>query len=334
MEDILKNYRKHKNSNVEIEWNKYLELNQDLVQANITTPQKVFTHWFNYAVKEHRTYSEHNKELINDWDKISNYLRNNYFIAKSWAFIVTTCVRNETHLNYLKECIKHIRALYPNTHIYVINDNSTLDINVITDDDLEIIDAIAPMAGELNPYLFGLDERCKHDKLVYIHDTVFIKKKIDFYIVRNTEIDFLWYDITAINNDTIRPENTEILNNLNLYVGNGKISVFRYLTMIKNMRIPFSVKFGSMSIFTKSFCEKLDLVTNIKEVSKFFNQRVHRCFLERLLSLFHIFIYGNDYPLRNHLCGNIQKHLNSFKNLNINGILDRRQPFVKVWQGR
>lgn len=334
MEDTLKKYTKHKKSIVDIEWDKYLQLNPDLVKANITTPQKVFTHWFNYGIREVRNYSDNNMEAISEWDKISNYLRNNYYIAKSWAFIVTTCVRSETHLSYLKECIKHIRKLYPNTHIYVINDNSSLDINVIKDDEIEIIEAIAPKAGELNPYLFGMDERCKHDKLVYIHDTVFIKKKIDIYIVRNTEIDFLWYDITAIHNDTVRPENAEILNNLRFYFGNGKISAYRYLSMVKDMRIPFSVKFGSMSIFTKSFCEKLDLVTNIKEASKYFKQRVHRCFLERLLSLFHIFIYGNDYLLRNHLCGNIQRHLNSFKNLNINGIIDRKQPFVKVWQGR
>ena len=214
MEDILAKYRENKKENVALDWGKYLQLNQDLVKANITTPEKVYTHWFNYAIREIRNYSDTNEEVIPDWDKISNYLRNNYFIAKSWAFIITTCVRSPTHLNYLKECIAHIRRLYRNTHIYVINDNSTLDITCIKDNNLDIIDAIAPRAGELNPYLFALDERCKHDKLVYIHDTVFIKKNIDMYIVRNSEIDFLWYDITAIHNDTVRKENAEILNNL------------------------------------------------------------------------------------------------------------------------
>jgi hypothetical protein len=334
MEEILKKYRENKNSNPDVDWNKYLELNQDLVKANITTAEKVYTHWFNYAIREIRNYSDKNKVAIDDWDKISNYLRNNYYIAKSWAFIVTTCVRSQTHLTYLKECIRHIRRLYPTTHIYVINDNSSINIDVIKDDNLEIIDALARRAGELNPYLFGMDERCKHDKLVYIHDTVFIKKKIDIYIVRNTEIDFLWYDITAIHNDTVRIENADILNNLNVYFSNSKMSIYRYLTMVKQMKIPFSVKFGSMAIFTKSFCEKLDLVTNIKEASKYFKERVHRCFLERLLSFFHVFIYGYDYILRNHICGNIKRHINSFNNVNINAVTDNKQSFVKVWQGR
>lgn len=332
--DYLELYEDYKKLNTDVDWKKYIELNQDLVKAKINTPEKVYRHWMTHGIKEVRSYSETNTELSKKWDKISLYLRTNYCIPKNWAFIVTTCVKNEAHLYYLKECIRHIRAIYPKIHIYVINDNSSLDIQVIKDDEVEIIEALAPMAGELNPYLFGMDPRCKHDKLVYIHDTVFIKKNIDHYVARKTEIDFLWFDITAIHNDTIRPENAEILNNLYFYFSNAKISVYRYLTMIKEMKIPFSVKFGSMSIFTKNFCNKLNLVTNIKDAAQHFNLRVHRCFLERLLSIFHLFIYGYDYPLQHHVCGDILRHPNSFNNVNVHAAIDHKQSFVKVWQGR
>jgi hypothetical protein len=330
----LETYNDYKKLNEDVNWAKYIQLNPDLVNAKITTPEKIYKHWLDYAIRETRNYSESNTDLSKEWNNISSYLRSNHFLANNWAFIITTCVRNEAHLYYLKESIRHIRIIYPKIHIYVMNDNSSLDIDVIKGDEIEIIDAIAPMAGELNPYLFGMDERCKHDKLVYIHDTVFLKKNIDVYLTRTNEIDFLWYDITAIHNDTVRVENADILNNLYLYFSNAKISIYRYLTMINQMKIYFSVKFGSMSIFTKSFCKKLDLVTNIKEAAKHFKLRVHRCFLERLLSIFHIFIYGYDYPLKYHICGNILKHPNSFSNVNVNAIIEVKQPFVKVWQGR
>jgi hypothetical protein len=330
----LESYNDFKKFNKDVDWGKYIQLNPDLIKAKITNPDKIYQHWMNYGIKEIRKYSDTNLDLTKNWDKISIYLRSNHFVAINWAFIITTCVRNEAHLYYLKECIRHIRAIYPKIHIYVINDNSSLEINVIKDEELEIIDAIAPMAGELNPYLFGIDPRCKHEKLVYIHDTVFLKKKIDSFVARENEIDFLWYDITAIHNDTIRPENADILNGLYLYFSNAKISIFRYLTMIKQMKIPFCVKFGSMSIFTKNFCSKLDLVTNIKEAAQHFKLRVHRCFLERLLSIFHIFIYGYDYLLQHHICGNILNHPNSFSNVNVNAPIQQKQQFVKVWQGR
>ena len=155
----LETYNDYKSLNNDVNWEKYIQLNPDLINAKITTPEKIYRHWLNYGIKEIRSYSETNTDLIKDWDKISNYLRSNNFIAKNWAFIITTCVRNEAHLYYLKECIRHIRVIYPKIHIYVMNDNSSLDIDVIKGDDIEIIDAIAPMAGELNPYLFGMDER-------------------------------------------------------------------------------------------------------------------------------------------------------------------------------
>ena len=330
----LETYNNYKKLNEDINWNKYIQLNPDLVQAKLITPEKIYRHWLNHGIQEIRSYSDTNLELIKHWDKTSRYIRNNHQLARNWAFIITTCVKNEAHLYYLKECIRHIRIIYTKIHIYVINDNSSLNIDVIRGDEIEIIDAIAPMAGELNPYLFGMDERCKHDKLVYIHDTVFLKKEIDTYLMRSNEIDFLWFDVTAIHNDTIREENADILNGLYLYFSNAKISIYRYLKMLNEMKISFSVKFGSMSIFTKSFCTKLDLVTNIKEASKYFKLRVHRCFLERLLSIFHVFIYGYDYSLQNHICGNILKHPNSFSNVNVNAAIQLNYPFVKVWQGR
>jgi hypothetical protein len=328
----FENYCINKLNNLEINWNKYKQLNPDLAKAGLTNISQIIQHWFNHAMNENRDFTGENKELCEKWREIYGYLRNNHYVHNSTAFIVTTCVRTPTHLNYLKNCISNIRNVYPNMYIYVINDNSLLDIQVVNGPNIEIITALSSKGGEINPYLFILDQRCKHDKLVYIHDSVFIKRNIDYFINRINEIDFIWYALTAINNDTFHAENMEILNNLYIYCSNGKISMKNFITILKSQNKFFYVKFGSMSVFTKKFMEKVDLVTNFKQVSHLFNKRVNRCFFERLLSILYVYIYGQDYNFRISLCGNIFNSPKAFSNTDIN--IRTQSPLVKVWQGR
>ncbi len=326
------NYRIKKLKNLEIDWNVYRNINPDLAKAGILNTQHVLRHWFIHAVNENRKYNNENEELCEQWREIYSYLRNNYYVSHNTAFIITTSVKSQTHLNYLKECIKHIRNVYPNMYIYVINDSSTLSIDQINGANIEIIPALSIRGGEINPYLFILDPRCRHDKLVYIHDSVFIKRKIDHFIERRNEINFLWYALTAIDNDTFHVENREILNSLYIYCGNGKISIGNFIKILKAHNKFYYVKFGSMSVFTKRFMEKVDLVTNFRQVADLFNKRVHRCFFERLLSILYVYIYGDDYNFRISLCGNIFNFPASFVNNNIN--VKTNLPLVKVWQGR
>jgi hypothetical protein len=325
-------YRINKVNNLQIDWNVYKTINPDLAKAGVITKPQLLRHWFIHALNENRKYSNENKELSNNWREIYAFLRNNYYVSNSTAFIITTCVRNQKHMNYLKDCIRHIRNVYPDMHIYVINDNSTLSITEINGSNIEIIQALSLRGGEINPYLFILDPRCKHDKLVYIHDSVFIKRKIDNFINRRNEINFLWYALSAIDNDTFYDENTEILNSLYIYCGNGKITIGNFIKMLKSYHKFYYVKFGSMSVFTKRFMEKVDLVTNFRQVAHLFNKRVHRCFFERLLSVLYVYIYGDDYNFRLSLCGNIFNFPAAFLNTNVD--VNTNLPMVKVWQGR
>lgn len=326
------NYRINKLKNLEIDWNVYKMINPDLAKAGILNTQHVLRHWFIHAMNENRKYNNQNKELCEKWREIYSYLRNNYYVSQSTAFVITTCVNSETHLNYLNECVKHVRTVYPNMYIYIINDNSTLSINKINGPNIEIIPSLSLRGGEINPYLFILDPRCKHDKLVYIHDSVFIKKKIDHFIERRNEINFLWYALTAIDNDTFHKDNVEILNNLYIYCSNGKISIGNFIKILKAQNKFYYVKFGSMSVFTKRFMEKVDLVTNFRQVANLFNKRVHRCFFERLMSILYVYIYGEDYNFKLSLCGNIFNFPGAFSNTNLN--VKTNLPLVKVWQGR
>jgi hypothetical protein len=328
----LEHYKLTRKSNITLDWDTYLKLNKDLTNNGINTLYKIIKHWFEYSINENRLYNDKNIELSSNWKDINGYLRTNKYKHTNVAFIITACIRNTTHMYYLTNCIHHIRVIYPDMHIYVINDNSKLSLDDLEGDNVDIIPSLSHRSGELNPYLFILDPRCKHDKLVYIHDTVFIKRNIDSFINRQTEIDFLWYTTTAISNDTFRTDNTQILNNLFLYFGNSKMSIYNFIKMVKIVGIPYTVKFGCMSVFTKRFMEKIDTFTNLRDVSKLFNCRRHRCFFERLLSILHIFIYGKDYGINNSLCGNIYTHPRPFSNTNIN--IPCLMPLVKVWQGR
>ena len=320
-------YKIKKIDNLEFDWNSYMKINNNIKNDNIA-----LYNWLCHSINHNINYNDNNVQLVNTWSDINKYLKNNNYVHKDVAFIVTTCVRNNMHLYYIKECIRHIRIIYPLIHIYIINDNSILSIDEIKGTNIDIIESIAKGGGELNPYLFMLDDRCKHDKLVYIHDTVFIKKNIDYFINKKEDINFIWFDNCSIDNDTIREENKEILNNLFFYFSNSKISIYNYILMLKHARIPYNVKFGCMSIFTKQFMNKVNLVTNLKEVANLFVNRINRSFFERILSIIHVFIYGYDYNCRFTLCGNIINHPQRFKNTNVN-ILSN-MPLVKVWQGR
>ena len=90
--------------------------------------------------------------------------------------------------------------------------------------------------------------------------------------------------------------------------------------------------------------EKIDLVTNFTECSKYFKNRINRCFLERLLTILYIFIYNKEYSINKYICGDINNHPFPFMNNNpdieiitkIGKELKKIQygPLVKVWQGR
>jgi hypothetical protein len=325
-------YTNKKFQNLEIDWNTYKVLNPDLVKAGINTEYDIVKHWFNYGINENRKYTNENQDICCQWTEICGYLRNNNYISTNIAFVVTTCARTPIHLNYLTTCIKHIRAIYPNIYIYVINDNSTQNISVVNGVNIQIIPSLVSGGGEINPYLFILDPRCRHDKLVFIHDSAFIKCRIDNFINRRNDIDFIWYALKNIDSEMFNVENNEILDKFYIYCSNGKISIRNFIRRLKTHNKFYYVKFGSMSVFTKKFMEKVDLITNFRQVAHLFKVRVNRCLFERILSIVYIYIYGGDYNFNMCLCGDIFKHPKPFQNRAIN--IGVRYPIVKVWQGR
>jgi hypothetical protein len=334
-------YREGKSANVSLSLQAYGLLNKDLQQAKLVLPRQLATHWVLYGRHEpFRLYAAGASATATVWPKVHAYLRNTSSSVavdvSKIAFVVTTCVRTQTHLSYLAECLLHIRRIYPHVHIYVLNDNSLLDITeTVRPMRVQVVPSLVVGGGEINPYLFMWDPRCLHDKLVYIHDTVFLKRNIDAFLVRANDIDFMWYCDSAQYADTFVPENAAILAQLHFYCSNMKVSLGTLIHLIKANRVRFTVKFGAMAVFTRQFMDKVDTVTNLKSVSHLFSKRIHRCLFERILSYLVLFIHGHDTPPRDALCGHILHHPRANRNTSIHlPPSSYKQPLVKVWQGR
>jgi hypothetical protein len=333
MDELLEQYKIDRINIQPIQWSVYTSLNEDL--KHLKTNQRAIEHWIKHGIREKRSYSDTSKEILEYWSDIYKYQVTNNYKHTSFAFIVTTCVRQTEHLVYLIKCLESIRSVYPDGFIYVINDNSNERYNIEDSlkqfENIEVVESIAKGGGEINPYLFILDPRCNHDKLIFIHDSAFLKDSLDVYIHSEEEILFFWYSISSKFNDTTnKTENSDIFKNFYLYNGNMKICLENYFHIIKGCKY-FDVKFGSMSIFTKAFMKKVDAVTNFVECSKLFKNRINRCLLERLLTILYIFVYNKEFPTTHYICGDINRHPLPFVNRDTNALY---KPIVKVWQGR
>lgn len=248
----------------------------------------------------------------------------------TFAFIVTTKITNSTNRNILLECIRHIRIIYPEHTIYLINDNSDsklFPLDELIDHNIELIDSIVKNGGEINPYLFILDSRCKYDKLVYIHDSVIIKKNIDTIVKSSNDFLPIWYSTKYIWDDIFIPQNMNILNHM-LFHGNKLIDL---LMSFKKSKHNFLVTFGAMGIFNKRFVEFIRNNTNFFSIVDRFKTRNNRCLFERILSCVYIMLYKQIY--NKSICGDINIHPLAFRNTAIY-IDNYDNYFVKVWQGR
>jgi hypothetical protein len=345
-------YAENKWDNEEFSLEKYVRVNPDLYFGGVGG-REAARHWATQGRHEcFRSYSgNRGSPLMTAWAGVFSYLRTKKETNETnetnekTAFIVTTCLKTPAHLHYLTECLAHIRRLYPHRHIYVIEDNSAPEMLILlqqqqqlqrtNDPNLEIVPSRVKGGGEINPYLFLLeDERCTHDKLIYIHDTVFLKRNIDAFVQQAAEINFMWYCDSALYQDTFVAENRDILQQLYFYLGDTKMCIETFIRLI-GPHERFTVKFGAMAVFTRAFMQKVNMVTNFRQVTHLFHKRVHRCFFERVLAYLVVFIYGHDVPMKDTLCGSILKHPRPNGNTAIH-LPSSSSSFymVKVWQGR
>jgi UDP-N-acetylglucosamine 2-epimerase (non-hydrolysing) len=263
-----------------------------------------------------------------------NFLKN---INNNLAFVITCKVTNSAQSYYLLESVRHVRLLYPLTTIYLIDDGSNIslrDSEQFEQYNIEVVDPIVKGGGEINPYLFSITSKCKHDTLVFVHDSCFIKKSIDS-IISNTNTSFfpMWYSSKYTWDNVFDPINSPILESMKFYYDDlhNFITLNDLLLHIRKYYSKFTVTFGGMAIFHKSFVEYIKKYTNFFSIAHMFNSRINRCLFERILSCIYIWIYRNIYSTS--ICGDINNHPMPFNNTKI-FIDDYHSIFLKIWQGR
>lgn len=246
------------------------------------------------------------------------------------GFIILRHVINELTNNYWNICYDCIRTHYSEYPILIIDDNSKQEY--ITERTLyktTIINSEYPGRGELLPYYYYLHNKL-FDKAVFIHDTVFVNKYMDFSNINDYKI--IW----GFRHDWDQPEDESRL-----------ISVFNDQDLVKfheNEHL-WTGCFGCMSVITHDYLTHINNKYDISKLLDLVLNRYNRCSFERVIACILQInnpsetILGDifDYINNNQQCAN-----NYFsegidydpKYLNTLGKFNENLPLIKMFSGR
>lgn len=249
----------------------------------------------------------------------------------SIGFIVLRHVNSELTNQYWNQSVKLLRNFYPDNEIVVIDDNSNQEF-VKSEYDYKkvtIIQSEYPGRGELLPYIYFYKYKW-FDNAVFIHDSVFIHKKInfnEFIESSNNKAISLWY---FGNNNSELEHVVDIAKNLN-YSENIKQHLSIWNTNI------WRSCFGVMSLINYNFLTEIIEKYNLLNLIDVVKTRSDRCALERIMGVI-FYIETNE---TNTVFGDIGKcHKNSNDSYKYNDYIksfyNKRLPnyVIKVWTGR
>lgn len=180
-------------------------------------------------------------------------------------------VNSEETDEYWKEAYSCIRKHYENP-ILIVDDNS--DPNFLKED-LELVncDCIKgefPGAGEILGYYYFHTLK-PFEKVLIIHDSVFIKQKINFEQIK--DCGFLW---TLTHQWDVEDAEMKIINKLD--------KAEEIMTMYKNKNA-WSRYFGVMSVISWSFLDQINTRYNLFNVFlEWIRDRQNRMHLERVFA--------------------------------------------------
>jgi hypothetical protein len=239
------------------------------------------------------------------------------------GFIIIRHVNNTYSDNYWKECYIGIRNFYDNP-IVIIDDSSNrnfLNENVILKNCEIIYDTKHKGAAELLPYYY-FHKLKPFDTAVIIHDSIFIKSKINFELSELENVKFIWdfaHEWNKYHTETILGLCNTLSNNqelINLYNETDK----------------WNGCFGVMSVIKWNFLDKINTKYNLFEkLLPIFNNREIRMGLERVFALM---CYANSSHI-NTFFGYIHTYIKwgltytEYLSNNFN-----EYPIIKVWSGR
>ena len=253
----------------------------------------------------------------------SSSVPNNVKQVNQLGFIILRNIINSTTNEYWKECYRCIRRLYPDNRILIIDDNSKKQFvsNELLTNTM-IIESEFPKRGEFLPYYYYLRTNfC--EKVVILHDSMFIKKYINFNSVVDDYRILIHFGKEFINDIESFPSQINMLRALN----SDKLNNF----YIKKDQNYWSGCFGSMSVITYKYLKQIDDEFRISKLIPVITCRIDRCAFERIVGC--ILQFKTKTPsLLGHLTLNCDWRLNfsNYKNNKYNS----RLPIIKVFTGR
>jgi hypothetical protein len=243
-----------------------------------------------------------------------------------FGIIMIRHVNNETSNEYWKECYKNIRDHYDHSNIpiLIIDDNSKREF-IKYDFQLENCIVLEnhdyPGRAEMLPYYY-LYKLKIFKKALIIHDSTFIKKKINFDDVN--DILFLWHFHHEWDNPIGEQNLIKKLNN-----NDELLNTFRN----KNSWVGC---FGSQCFIELDFLEKIQEKYDIFKLLDFIKTRSDRMCFERILA---VISFTEKPNLKESLFGYIFGCINSnyswndyFNRINIHFV--NKGEFIKIFSGR
>lgn len=230
---------------------------------------------------------------------------------EDFGFIILRHVNSARTDKYWKYCYDCIRKFYPENKILVIDDGSKSEFVTIHPlHKTKIIETEFRGRGELLPYYYYLTNKEFKTALI-IHDSVFIKKKVDLS-VDNYKI--LWSFEHKW--DQIKDE-TEMIN----IIDDAALKEF-----YQNKSL-WKGCFGAMCIITHDYLVYLDNKYHFSKLLNHITTKYNRCSFERVLAC----MLQKD-GVNTTLFGDIHQYVPW--NLQFERKDEYDLPFVKVWSGR
>jgi len=238
----------------------------------------------------------------------------------SLGFIILRHVNSEETNKLWIECYDRVRQFYPLNKILIIDDNSNyefIDTKKILSNTL-IIQSEFPGRGELLPYYYYLNNKL-FDRAVILHDSVFIKKYINF----GEENSFLWSFEHTWNY---------------LYNENNLIDNLQNQSIIRDMYNNNSIWkgcFGVMSVLTHDFLIEINNSFNIVNLINCIKNRDDRMTWERVFAVLFTLCNLKNNKETKAIFGNIHHFCTwgeSFQYYKSKPVDDK--PIAKVWVSR
>ena len=265
----------------------------------------------------------------------------------SFGFIILRHVNSEMTNSYWNEAVLSLRKLYSmDVKIVVIDDNSKPEFikEFFPYKNVEYVVSEFPQRGEILPFYYYLKNKY-FENAVIIHDSIFIKRKIDFNKFQQSNISVmpLWHfkygkDENIENTARmLRSLSNNTLLMRNLYESNK----FELLGGLKK-DTDWDGCFGGICYINHHFLTKLERKYNITNMVNVVKNKMDRCGLERVIGL----LFCMEYPklsLFHSLFGNIHHYKRGEYSWGYTYEQHRQfvakykrplVPVVKVWSGR